>query len=154
MPLLEVATETGRPAFVELAARELIAREGRRVEWLGALVRALNRQGEFAEAEPLAREYGRLAASEPRGSWSIDARGALGCALVGTGEHEEAEPLLLEVHEALQHAASARDLWDYSSPLAPTPEQVHEELCAALVELYRRLDEPEEVAYWSELAGR
>ena len=152
--LVEDASAAGRPELVELASRKLMDREGRRLRWLGALVKALNRQGKFLEAEPLACDYVELADSSQDQAWWIDARSALGATLVGTGEFEKAEALLLEAHETLQHGTPPDPARGPLPGKPPVLDEIRSELQATLVKLYQRLDEPEEVEHWRNLAGR
>ena len=147
--LLDVAAAADRPVVAERAARELIAREGRRLQWLGALAKALNRQGRFPEAVPLARESCGLADELVDQSLWIAAHTVLGATLLGAGELEEAEERLLAAHETLAHVTPPGAT---RGRVPPPLAELRAELHASLVELYQRLDEPEEVEYWRKLA--
>jgi len=113
---------------------------------LATMVSSLLRQGKFAGAEPLAREYLAIREQNIPDAWlTSDARSLLGGSLLGQQKYAEAEPLLLSGYEGLRQREDK----------IPAPSKGGIKACLErLVQLYEETARPTEAAEWKlRLAG-
>jgi serine/threonine protein kinase len=110
---------------------------------------AMNKAGNFAEAEPIAREGWELRKKLlPATDWSVAiAQGILGQSLLGLKKYPEAEADLLAASADLEAKASAADKATH-----PWKVRQQEEM-SALAQLYGETKQPAKAAEWKQKAG-
>jgi tetratricopeptide (TPR) repeat protein len=106
---------------------------------LAALVECLLRQGNYNNAEPMARECLDLRRKTTPKQWrTFAAQSFLGMTLLGQNKYADAEPFLLAGYAGLKEKQSQ----------TPAGSRVFSQTVQALMQLYDAWGKPDEVARW------
>ncbi|HXJ55649.1 MAG TPA: protein kinase [Verrucomicrobiae bacterium] len=125
---------------LEESRRRLAPEDPELAAVMAHLTIALLKQGDFSEAEPVARECLTIRESKLADDWrTFGTRSLLGGALLGQKKYAEAEPLLRSGYEGMKQRQAKMP-----SEARPRLEEARERL----VQLYEATNRPDQAAQW------